>query len=165
MLLVAPGAVPVLGDVLRHTVSPLLGRLTMPLLKRAMFSPAPVPPRFRADYSDAMALRPSQIRATSVDGALMIPGALSLRRRYGDLSVPVVIMAGEGDKVVFRRNAERLRASIPGSVLRIVEGAGHMVHHSAPRQVVEAVRQAAGTEPGASRERVLPLRAVPEGVA
>jgi pimeloyl-ACP methyl ester carboxylesterase len=76
-------------------------------------------------------------------------------------------MAGEGDKVVFKRMAERLRASIPDSVLRVVEGAGHMVHHSAPRRVVEAVRQAAGTEPGAFRERALPLRAVPEaeGVA
>src|SRR5215217_5541665 len=37
VLLVAPGAVPVLGDVLRHTVSPWLGRLLMPLQKRAMF--------------------------------------------------------------------------------------------------------------------------------
>ena len=143
VLLVAPGAIPVLGDLLRYTVSPLLGRLTMPLLKRAMFSPAPVPPRFRADYSEAMALRPSQIRATSVDGALMIPGALSLRRHYKDLPMPVAIMAGEGDKVVFSRMAGRLRASIPGSVLRIVGGAGHMVHHSDPQQVVEAVRAVA----------------------
>ena len=47
VLLVAPGAMPVLGDVLRYTVSPLLGRLFMPLLKRAMFSPLPVPARFR----------------------------------------------------------------------------------------------------------------------
>ena len=66
------GAIPVLGDLLRYTVSPLLGRLMMPLMKRAMFSPAPVPLRFRADYSDAMALRPSQIRAASVDGVLMV---------------------------------------------------------------------------------------------
>jgi pimeloyl-ACP methyl ester carboxylesterase len=86
-----------------------------------------------------MALRPSQIRATSLDGALMIPGALSLRGSYEDLSMPVVIMAGDGDKVVFKRSAERLQASIKGSVLRVVRGAGHMVHHLAPRQVVEAV--------------------------
>jgi pimeloyl-ACP methyl ester carboxylesterase len=70
VVLVAPGALPVLGDVLRYTVSPILGWLQMPLLKWAMFSPAPVPPRFQAEYSSAMALRPSQIRATSVDGGL-----------------------------------------------------------------------------------------------
>lgn len=77
VLLVALGAVPVLGDVLAYTVSPVLGRLMMPLFKRAIFSPAPVPARFQDEYSAAIALRPSQIRATSVDAALMIPGALS----------------------------------------------------------------------------------------
>jgi pimeloyl-ACP methyl ester carboxylesterase len=169
VLLVAAGALPVLGDVLRHTVSPWLGRLLMPLQKRAMFSPAPVTARFRREYSDAMALRPSQIRATSMDGALMIPGALGLRRHYDDLRMPVLIMAGSGDKVVRKRSAERLHAAIPGSVLRIVEGAGHMVHHSAPRQVVEAIRSIAGTSAkvpaGALRAPAMPLRAVPEGLA
>jgi pimeloyl-ACP methyl ester carboxylesterase len=169
VLLVAAGAIPVLGDILRYTVSPWLGRLLMPLQKRAMFSPAPVAARFKREYSDAMALRPSQIRATSMDGALMIPGALSLRHRYDGLRMPVLIMAGSGDKVVFKRNAKRLHAAIAGSVLRIVEGAGHMVHHSAPRQVVEAIRSIAGVSAkvpaGALRAPATPIRAVPEGLA
>jgi pimeloyl-ACP methyl ester carboxylesterase len=161
------GAIPVLGDILRYTVSPLLGRLIMPLLKRAMFSPAPIPTRFQADYSDAMALRPSQIRASAGDGALMIPGALSLRGHYDGLSLPVVIMAGEGDKVVFKRGAKRLQASIAGSVLKVVKGAGHMVHYFAPRQVVEAIQLVAGVSTETSRVPTLPPRAVPEksGVA
>src|SRR5215211_6682735 len=46
VLLVTAGAIPVLGDILRYTVSPWLGRLLMPLLKRSMFSPAPVTARF-----------------------------------------------------------------------------------------------------------------------
>jgi pimeloyl-ACP methyl ester carboxylesterase len=139
VVLVAPGALPVLGDVLRYTVSPLLGWLQMPLLKWAMFSPASVPPRFQAEYSPAMALRPSQIRATSVDGAFMIPGALNLCKHYKDLVLPVVIIAGDGDKIVFKRRSRQLLDSIPGSKLEIVKGAGHMVHHVAPRQVAQAV--------------------------
>src|SRR3954469_8123257 len=123
-LLVAAGALPILGDLLRYTVSPLLGWLQMPLLKWAMFSPARVPARFQAEYSPAMALRPSQIRATSLDGALMIPGAAALRRGYEDLTLPVFIVAGDGDKVVFKRRSEQLRGSIPDSVLQIVKGAG-----------------------------------------
>ena len=169
VLLVTAGAIPVLGDILRRTVSPWLGRLLMPLQKRAMFSPASATARFKREYSDAMALRPSQIRATSMDGALMIPGALGLRRHYGDLRMPVLIMAGSGDKIVRKRSAERLHAAIPGSVLRIVEGAGHMVHHSAPRQVVEAIRLIAGTSAKlparALREPAMPLPAVSEGLA
>src|ERR1700712_744864 len=139
VLLVVPGALPVLGDILRYTVSPILGWLQMPLLKWAMFSPAPVSPRFQAEYSSAMALRPSQIRATSIDGALMIPGALNLRRHFKDMTLPVVIIAGDGDKVVFKRRSRQLRDSIPGSRLEIVKGAGHMVHHVATRQVAQAV--------------------------
>lgn len=144
VLLVALTAMPVLGDLLRYTLSPLLGRLAMPLLKHAMFSPAPVAARFHAEFSDGMALRPSQIRATSVDGALMIPGVLDLHRMYGDIAMPVAILAGDGDKVVFRRNAERLHAGIPGSNLRVIEGAGHMLHHTAPHRVAEAVDWVAG---------------------
>lgn len=142
-LLVVAGALPVLGDVLRYTISPLLGWLQMPLLKWAMFSPARVPARFQAEYSSAMALRPSQIRATSVDGALMIPGALALRGDYKNLALPVTIIAGEGDKVVFRRSSEHLAAEIREGVLQIVKGAGHMVHHLAPRQVAQAVERVA----------------------
>ena len=141
ILLVTPGALPGIGDLLRYTVSPPLGRLLMPLLKRGMFSPQPVPERFRAEYSDAMALRPSQIRATSVDGALMIPSALSLRHAYEDLALPVFIIAGASDKVVFAKSARRLHAHIPGSSLSIVEDAGHMVHYHVPQQVAVAVRQ------------------------
>ncbi len=68
-----------------------------------------------------------------------------------------------------KRSAERLHAAIPGSVLRIVEGAGHMVHHSAPREVVEAIRLIAGTfaklPAGALRVPAMPLPAAPEGLA
>ena len=138
-LLVAAAAVPVLGDVLRYTISPLLGWLQMPLLKRAMFSPAAVPARFEATYSTGMALRPSQIRATSIDGVLMIPGALALRGDYEDMDLPVTIIAGAGDKIVFPSRSAQLQEHIKGSSLEIVEGAGHMVHHIAPRQVVQAI--------------------------
>src|SRR5205807_2527105 len=68
---VTVGAMPGLGDLLRYTVSPLLGWLQMPLIKWQMFSPMKVPSRFKEEYSTGMALRPSQIRATSGDGALM----------------------------------------------------------------------------------------------
>ncbi|TPG46062.1 alpha/beta hydrolase [Roseomonas nepalensis] len=158
VLLVAPGAIPILGDILRYTVSPLFGWLMMPLVKRMLFSPARVPARFQAEYSPAMALRPSQIRATSMDGVLMIPGALGLQAGYEGLSLPVVIIAGDGDKVVFKRSAERLHAEIGGSDLQIVPGAGHMVHHLAARQVAGAVEAitASSTEGVAADRRPHP---------
>jgi pimeloyl-ACP methyl ester carboxylesterase len=139
VVLAAVGAFPGLGGLLRHTLSPALGRLQVPLLKWAMFSPASAPDRFEAEFSPAMMLRPSQIRATSVDGALMIPGVVGLRKNYKNMDMPVTIIAGDGDKIVFKRGAERLRDSIKDSTLQIVEGAGHMVHYFAPKKVAAAV--------------------------
>lgn len=139
-LLVAPAAVPVLGDLLRHTVSPLFGAATLPLLVEGMFAPLPVPERFAADFPHGMAVRPSQIRAEAEDGATMAPQVRAMRDRYGDLDMPVVIMAGAEDKVVdVGRHAVRLRGQIPHADLRLVPGAGHMVHHAVPEQVAEAV--------------------------
>ena len=142
-LLVAPAAVPVLGDVLRYTVSPVFGWLTMPAVKRAMFAPAPMTERFKREYSTALALRPSQLRATASDGALMMSDAAGLSARYGELSMPVAIVAGSGDKVVGPEHAERLREAVPDATLRTVEGAGHMVHHVATQQIVEAIEEVA----------------------
>jgi pimeloyl-ACP methyl ester carboxylesterase len=111
----------------------------MPLTKRMMFAPASMTDRFKAEYSTGMAMRPSQIRATVVDGALMMPCAAGLRPHYHELRMPVVIMAGAGDLVVSSRHAERLHEAIPGSALQIVPGIGHMVHHVASTQAAQAV--------------------------
>lgn len=142
-LMVAPVTLPVLGDILSYTISPLFGWLTMPMAKRAMFAPAPITERFKREYSTAMALRPSQIRATASDGTLLVSDAARLSARYGTLSMPVAIVAGNGDKVVEPDQAERLRGTVPNGTLQIIEGVGHMVHHTATQQVVEAIEQVA----------------------
>ena len=55
-----------------------------------------------------------------------------------------MIVAGAEDKVVdVGRHAVRLREDIPGSELRLVPGAGHMVHYAAPGLVAEAVEAVA----------------------
>ena len=61
----------------------------------------------------------------------------------------MVIIAGECDKVVFKRRSEQLRDSIRGSVLQIVKDAGHMVHHFAARQVAQAIESVAIEASGA----------------
>jgi pimeloyl-ACP methyl ester carboxylesterase len=138
--LVTVAALPIIGDVLRYTVSPLLGWLQMPLFKRTMFAPSRVPQRFKTTYSTGMALRPSQIRASTLDGALMLSSVRALRDHYRDLTLPVTIIAGRGDIIVFASMAEKLHAALPHSVLHIIEGTGHMAHHIDPQAVAEAVK-------------------------
>src|SRR6476659_2273504 len=61
-VILSPAAMPVIGDLLSHTVSPFLGRLMWPLLLRKIFGPSPVPSKFDG-FPEEMAVRPSQLRA------------------------------------------------------------------------------------------------------
>jgi pimeloyl-ACP methyl ester carboxylesterase len=101
-----------------------------------------VPPKF-SYFPKEMAMRPSQIRAGAGEAALMMPDAIVFRRRYSDLTMPVVIIAGEGDRVTnIDEQSTRLHHEIAHSTFHRVEGAGHMVHQSAPAQVMIAISEA-----------------------
>lgn len=142
--LASPPAIPILGDLMRYTISPLLGRLMWPFVAKRMFAPAPVPKRFAA-YPVWLALRPSQLRASAAETAMMIPAAMTLSRRYHELTMPVEIMAGAADRLInVQHNSERLHQELAQSDLLLAPDAGHMVHYLAPDQVMEAIDAAAG---------------------
>ena len=139
----SPPAIPVLGDVMRYTISPVAGELLAPRIIRRVFEPSPVPPGFAA-FPVGLSLRPSQLRAGAEDAAFMIPAAAQLSRRYGELAMPIVIAAGTGDKIAdFDRQSARLHHTLAGSELRAVEGVGHMIHHIAAAEVADAIGKAA----------------------
>jgi len=87
-----------------------------------------------------MALRPSQLRAAAAESAMMIPAAMSLARRYGELKVPATILAGTQDKVASSgHNAERLHEGLHNSQLELQPGTGHMLHYAHPDKVLAAI--------------------------
>lgn len=135
-------ALPLVGHLLRHTVSPLLGRLMWPRLVRRMFGPSPTPRRFAA-FPKWLSLRPSQLRAAAAEAALMVPAAAVIARRYSDMTTPTYILAGAEDRIVKVRQSERLHAALQGSTLRVVPATGHMFHYLWPRKVVAAIDDAA----------------------
>jgi pimeloyl-ACP methyl ester carboxylesterase len=142
VLLASPPAVPGVGDVMRYTVSPLLGAATSPAVVKKVFSPAPVPESFAA-FPLEMSLRPSQIRATAAEAALMIPAAAALSGRYAELDLPVTVVAGAGDLMVTPEpQARRFADALPQAKLRLIEGSGHMVHYTATDEVAEAIEEA-----------------------
>lgn len=143
--LLASPALPGLGVLMRHTVSPLLARALWPLLTRRWFAPAAVSEEFKRRYPTWMSLRPSQLAASAQESAAMVPAAAALRRRYAELAVPAVLVAGASDRMLSSDwHSARLHQRLARSWLRVVEGAGHMVHHAAPGQVLAAIDQAAG---------------------
>jgi pimeloyl-ACP methyl ester carboxylesterase len=145
-------AIPGVGDLMRYTVSPWLGRLAWPLLERLIFDPSPVPQSFRA-YPPWMSLRPVALRTQAAEMALGVAAAASLSAHYREIKLPVVILAGTDDRYVnTAANSVRLHRELPQSELTLVPGAGHMVHHLVLEEVMSAIDAAA-----ASPARQLPV--------
>ncbi len=135
-------AIPILGDVIRYTLSPLIARVIWPLLKRKIFGPAPVPAKFDG-FPKEMAFRPSQIRASAAETALMVPDAFARYQHYDELSMPIVIIAGEDDRLVdIDEQSARLHAELPRSTFHRISNTGHMVHHTATKIVMAAIDEA-----------------------
>jgi pimeloyl-ACP methyl ester carboxylesterase len=132
VLVFSPPAIPVLGDIISHTVAPFIGEAIAPGLIERMFLPQGISPRFAAAFPLPLALRPSQIRAFAEESAHMIAAADSLRQRY---------------QIVSHRQAQRLHGDVAGSRLDILGGGSHMVHHIAPERVVGAIDSIASELP------------------
>jgi pimeloyl-ACP methyl ester carboxylesterase len=146
----APLAVPIIGEILNHTISPLLARLMWPLLLRKIFGPRRMPTKF-SGFPEEMAVRPSQLRAAAADSTLMVPAAHRLRKSYGQLEMPVVIVTGAEDRVVDGEQSAELHRDIPGSLLRTIPANGHMIHQTATSEIMSAIDAAAEQVPGITR--------------
>ena len=151
VVILSPPAIPLIGDLLSYTISPLLSRLMWPLLLRKIFGPSPVPEKFKLEFPEEMAVRPSQIRASAAESALMIPAAHTLRKQYRLLQMPVAIVAGAEDRLIESEQSAHLHRDIPHSTLRCVPDTGHMVHQTATAEIMSAIDMVAGVEEAPAR--------------
>jgi alpha-beta hydrolase superfamily lysophospholipase len=77
-----------------------------------------------------------------------------LSQLYGELNVPVRLIAGSDDRIVeTAEHSARLHQELASSTFRIVPGCGHMVHHAAPEEVIEAIVTVDRARPAGSARR------------
>ncbi|TPJ37263.1 MULTISPECIES: hypothetical protein [unclassified Mesorhizobium] len=138
-MLAALPALPIVGTIICHTILPPVVRLIWPVLMRRLFGPQPVPPEFSNALRDLVSA-PSHLRTTAAESGLLIPVAALAPKTAGRTNAPIGIMAGDADSLLDTNyHSQHLHAVLPGSMMRIVAGAGHMVHHAAPHLVLEMV--------------------------
>ena len=63
---------------------------------------------------------------------------LDLEERLDELSVPVLVITGERDRIVPTRNSERLAAELPGAELVVIPDCGHVPHEECPEGFLQA---------------------------
>ena len=162
-LLLAGPAAPLVGDVLRYTLSPVAGRLMAPAIVRHLFAPAEVTEQFKRLYPVSQSLRPSQLRASAMEAGQMMAAAASLASRLPFLQTPTLVMAGAEDRLVDADHQSGwLAGRLPDAVYRPIAGGGHMIHHTAPDEVANAIAGFAGAAASVEPARTAPAPEAPD---
>ncbi len=130
-------AIPLIGDALRYTISPISSWLGLPLFAKKTFAPKPVPEIVKKEYPRLMLIRPSQLRAVAEDSAFLLPSAATLTMSYCRLKCPTAIIAGRDDEIVDSEQAVRLQKAMPHAAVTLVPEAGHMVHYFTANGIVK----------------------------
>ena len=143
--LLAPPAIPLLGDLLSsHALAARGARDVAGMAEDDLRPGAGAGSVCRRLPDMARACVPGQLRAVGEDALATLGATLRAARRYRELTLPVVMVAGERDRYVSTRaHSARLHRLLPSSRLLLSPHAGHMVHHSDLPLVLSAVDSAA----------------------
>jgi pimeloyl-ACP methyl ester carboxylesterase len=66
---------------------------------------------------------------------------LGLQERLDEVSVPVLVITGENDRIVSAGNSERLASELPGAELVVIPDCGHVPHEECPHLFIAAVNK------------------------
>lgn len=111
----------------------------------AIFAPEPVPPGYGAHIGAELTLRRAVMRVNLLQVARLKLHLQTMAPRYPDLHLPVEMVHGTADGIVPPQiHAAPLLGILPDATLDMIEGAGHMPHHTRADRVIAAIARAAG---------------------
>ena len=133
-------ATPVIGPLLANTITLPLGLLLAGPGVRNVFRPQAMPEGFVGDTATPLLLRPHEFLANARDLVTLKAAVAEQAPRYGDIKVPVTIIAGDADKTVSTTIHSRpFAAAVPQAKLIVLPGVGHMVQNAAPDLIAAEV--------------------------
>lgn len=121
-------------------VAAFMPKATLDDLTAKVFAPSPIPPGYAAHIGAGLGLRPgtlaintAQVNALRAQLAAMVP-------LYPGLTLPVALIHGDADTIVpLDIHSRPLSLLLPNATLTVLDGAGHMPHHSYPDTVIAAI--------------------------
>jgi pimeloyl-ACP methyl ester carboxylesterase len=144
-----------LGLTYRLTAHPLAAAALVPLATAwvteaqidrtltAIFAPDPVPPGYADHVGTALALRRGSLKANARQVNGLKPHIEAMAPDYPRLTLPVEIVHGTADTIVPAAiHALPLSRRLPNADLTLIDGAGHMPHHTHPEAVIAAIDRA-----------------------
>lgn len=142
-MLYAPRAVPVVGPMLSEGLAGSLDRTALTLMHKLMFAPAAVSPDWEGSYPWNWMLTGAAGVANGEDAAAIHPLSPVGLIDWSRITMPVHVLHGSADMVVqHQRQGGPMTLLLPQARLDVLDGAGHMIHHTHGDAVVEVVRAA-----------------------
>ena len=143
-LLFGPRAVPGWGAWLAAAAGLTTDRLVLPLLRRAIFLPQAMPPRFAAEFPTSLTDTAEALMIEGEDAVAMAPTMTRFASALAARQVPVRFLGGTADLVINNALNGQLAASLlPEARFTWFAGLGHMLHHFAVDEVVAAALEVA----------------------
>jgi pimeloyl-ACP methyl ester carboxylesterase len=139
--ILAQRAIPVLGPLLSAIAeASRFDRGMVEMVQKVMFAPAKVPAAWKATYPWDQIVDNAAMVAEGEEAATMLPmspaGTINLFR----VRLPVHIVTGTSDRVIEDEGqGKALARLLPQARLTEIEGAGHMLHHTHPAALRDAI--------------------------
>ena len=140
----------------RLTARPLSRALLVPLASAwvpdayvqrqidAVFAPAHAPAGYLDHLGTDLTLRHSQLAANVAQINALRDQIVAMEPRYPGLTLPIEMVHGTADTIVpLSIHSGPLAPRLPSAKLTVIEGAGHMPHHTHPQVVLDAIARAA----------------------
>jgi pimeloyl-ACP methyl ester carboxylesterase len=136
-----------IGPIATYTLLLPMSLAMLPRLTARMFRPEPAPPDYAEKSYLKLGLTPRRFSASLREYADLREQLAQHVPRYGAVTTPVVIFAGDADPVVPPAvHAEALAKALPQARLVRLPGAGHMAHHAHAEAIAEEIMRLAETE-------------------
>jgi pimeloyl-ACP methyl ester carboxylesterase len=125
-------------------ITAFAGNSTAEAATRDIFQPDIMPAGYLTHIGASLTMRRSTLHANSAQVAGLKPFILEMRARYADLTLPIELIHGDTDTIVpLHIHSRPLSELLPGATLTVLPDTGHMPHHAAEQQVLEAIDRAA----------------------
>ena len=108
-----------------------------------VFDPSPAPENYYEKSGIGLLFRPPAFRANARDVRVLDRELAEQSKRYGELTMPVVVFSGSKDTVITpAKHTARLKKQVPLDLVILPEE-GHMPHHRHGDAVADAIRRLA----------------------
>ncbi|VVE55824.1 alpha/beta fold hydrolase [Pandoraea anhela] len=136
-----------------RTLAVPIGMMTGRTTLSYVFGPEDAPKDFLIRGGGVLGFRPGNFEAGSVDILAAERDIAGLAARYAELTVPVDILYGRGDRILdYRVHGERMPTAHPGVRLALVDG-GHMLPVTQPEATMQWLHDVAARMPSTPNYR------------